>query len=86
MTKTKKAIEKIKQNPQKVRFEKLKKILIEAGFSERQPRGGSSHFIFYHHALDRIVVLVKGSKVLPEYQVKDALRALALLEMQHGKK
>ena len=39
----------------------------------------------YHELLDRIVTLTKGTKLLPEYQVKDALRAMQRLEGKHEK-
>jgi hypothetical protein len=35
--------------------------------------------------LDRIVTLTKGTKRLPEYQVKDALRAMQRLEGNYEK-
>lgn len=35
--------------------------------------------IFYHIALEQIVVLTMTRGVLPEYQVKDALKALSTL-------
>jgi hypothetical protein len=45
-----------------------------------------SHNIYYHEFLDRIITLTKGNKRLPEYQVKDALRALQILENKYEKK
>ena len=86
MTKKKKILESIKNNPKDVPFAKLKKIMKDAGFEERQPKGGSSHYIYYNQMLDRIVVLTKGTKRLPEYQVKDALRALQALEVAYEKR
>ena len=35
--------------------------------------------------LDRIVTLTKGAKLLPEYQVKDASRAIQRLEGKYEK-
>ena len=61
-------------------------MLKEAGFRERQPKSGSSHYVYYHESLDRIVTLAKGGKRLPEYQVKDTLRALQRLENEYEKK
>ncbi|AGL00421.1 type II toxin-antitoxin system HicA family toxin [Desulfoscipio gibsoniae] len=46
MTKLEKLLEKIKNNPRHVRFEELDKILIREGFKRRQPRKGSSHYIY----------------------------------------
>jgi predicted RNA binding protein YcfA (HicA-like mRNA interferase family) len=83
--KKEKIINRIKNNPKAVRFEELKKVLTEAGFSERPPKGGSSHYVYYHVDLDRIVVLTRQPNTLPEYQVKDALRAVELLERSYDK-
>ncbi len=85
MTKKDKELKRIKNNPKDVQFANLRKVLGDAGFKERQPKGGSSHYIYYHKSLDRIVTLTKGSKRLPEYQVKDALRALQRLEVSYEK-
>ena len=85
MTKKRKQLKRIKNNPKDVQFAELQKVLRDAEFRERQPKGGSSHYIYYHVSLDRIVTLTKGAKNLPEYQVKDALRALQRLEDQHEK-
>ena len=46
MSKFEKLLQKIKNNPKAVRFEELDKILIRAGFSRRQPKKGSSHYIY----------------------------------------
>jgi len=80
LTKKEKLLERIRNNPKDVKFVEVQKLLKAAGFNERQPKGGSSHYIYYHELLDRIVVLTKATKQLPEYQVKDALRALQRLE------
>lgn len=85
MTKKAKLLERVRNSPKDTRFSEIQKLLKEAGFEERQPKGGSSHYIYYHELLNRIVTLTKGTKRLPEYQVKDALRALLRLEGRHGK-
>ena len=46
MSKLKKLLVKIKNNPRQVRFEELDKILLHYGFSKRQPGGGSSHYTY----------------------------------------
>ena len=86
MTRKDNILERIRNNPKDVQFNKLQKILKSTGFIERQPKGGSSHYIYYHESLDRIVTLTKGAKRLPEYQVKDALRALKRLEVEYEKR
>lgn len=86
MTKKAKLLERLRNNPKDAEFSEVQKALKNAGFHERQPKGGSSHFVYYHESLDRIVVLTKGTKRLPEYQVKDALRSLKVLEGAHEKR
>lgn len=41
-----KLYERIKNNPKTVRFEEIQKLLRRAGFKERQPRSGSSHYTY----------------------------------------
>lgn len=43
MSKRQKLISKIKNNPGDARFQDLRKLLLDAGFEESQPRNGSSH-------------------------------------------
>ena len=85
MTKNSKLLERIRNNPKNAKFSEVRKLLKNAGCRERQPKGGSSHYIYYHESLDRIVTLTKGAKQLPEYQVKDALRVLQRLEGEYEK-
>jgi len=79
MARKDKRIQKIHNTPRDVRFADLRQLLLDAGFGERQPKGGSSHVIFYHSDLDQIVVLTRERNALPEYQVKEALKALTML-------
>jgi len=81
MTKRAKLFARIRNNPKDVTFSEVQKLLMDVGFGERQPRGGSSHYVYYHPSLDGIVTLTKGTKTLPEYQVKDAIRAMKRLEI-----
>lgn len=85
MTKKAKLLKRVRNNPKDVRFAEAQSLLKDVGFDERQPKGGSSHYIYYHESLHRIVVLTTGTKRLPEYQVKDALRAMQVLEVEHEK-
>lgn len=85
MTKRLKLVEKVKNNPNDADFDEVRKMLLDAGLRERHPKSGSSHYVYYHDSLDRIVTLTKGAKRLPEYQVKDALRALQRLEVANEK-
>ena len=81
MTRWQKRLAKIKANPKQVRFNDLASVLRDAGFETRQSRRGTSHYVFYHDALDRVVVLVTHGKndILPHYQVRKALTALDIL-------
>ena len=81
MTRRQKRLAKIKANPRQVRFNDLVSVLQDAGFEMRQSRRGTSHYVFYHDALDRVVVLVTHGKndILPDYQVRKALVALDVL-------
>lgn len=36
----------IRNNPKNVRFEDVDRLLVWAGFECRQPKGGSSHFVY----------------------------------------
>ena len=84
MTRKDKLLQKIKNNPRSTSFGDVRQLLIDVGFAERQPKSGSSHHICYYTALELVVVLVKGHDPFPEYQVKDALRALYLLGGESG--
>jgi len=75
MGRLKKLLEKIKNNPKQVRFEELDKILEGSGFTKRQPRGGSSHFI-YVKGTARIVI----PYCQPHIKAFYVERALKLLE------
>ena len=86
MTKKEKVFKSIKGNPKGVKFAEVQTLLKDLGFRERQPKGGSSHYIYYHESLDRIVTLTRGRKTLPEYQVKDVLRAIQRLETRNGER
>jgi len=79
MTRKDKLYQKVRNNPRDASFADVRQLLLDADFDERQPKSGSSHVIFFHTALDQIVVLTKGRGALPEYQVKDALKALIAL-------
>ena len=83
MTKKSKLFERLRNSPKDAKFSEVRKLLKNAEFNERQPKGGSSHYIYYHESLDRIVTLTKGRKRLSEYQVKDALRAIQILENEY---
>lgn len=47
MTKRTKRAKKLASNPKNIRFEVLDTILLNHGFTRRQPSGGSSHYVYY---------------------------------------
>jgi len=47
VTKRKKRVKKLSSSPKNIRFEVLDAILDDHGFTCRQPRGGSSHYVYY---------------------------------------
>jgi len=74
VTKRQKRLQKIRNNPQSVRFEELHQLLIEYGFQPRQPRGGSSHFIYVRGGLRLTIPLNRPH--LKEVYVKRVIRLL----------
>ncbi len=85
MTKKEKLLQRVKNNPKDTKFSEVQQLLKDAEFRENSQRAEAAITIYYHESLDRIVTLTKGTKRLPEYQVKDALRALQILEGEYEK-
>ena len=73
MSKKDKLLLKLRNNPTNVKFETLRTILLSYGFSERQPRGGSSH---YTYTLDEFIITVPKKKPLKAIYVKNVLRII----------
>ena len=46
MTKREKRVRKIFNNPKTISFKELDKVLKDFGFEVRQPRSGSSHYVY----------------------------------------
>ena len=59
MSRREKLLEKLKSNPQKIRFEEVDKVLLSTGFTKRQPRRGSSHFTY---TLNDIMITIPYKK------------------------
>jgi hypothetical protein len=81
MTKKDKRLHRIFQSPKNVRFSDLDVILVEYGYERRQSGKGSSHYVYSHPEVDMLIVLVSHGKndILPEYQVKKAIKSLKIL-------
>lgn len=82
LSKLEKLYQKVKNNPKQVRFDELRTLLLRAGFKERQPRRGSSHYTYTKSG--KLVTVPRDNPVKPEY-VKEAIRALEG-ELDHGGK
>lgn len=74
MSKLTKLYEKVKNNPKQVRFDELDKLLIYYGFQRKQPRSGSSHYIYTYGSV-RVTVPFKQPHIKSVY-VKLAIDAL----------
>ena len=74
MSKKHKLLEKIKNCPQKIRFEELDKLLLTLGFDKRQPHGGSSHYTYTFKEMT-ITIPYKRPYVKIKY-VKDVIEIM----------
>lgn len=78
MTKRQKRLERIRDNPKNVRFEDLDQLLFDYGFTRRQPRGGSSHYIY---ARDKLRLTIPMNRpYLKEVYVRNVLKLLDEIE------
>ncbi|OAT80352.1 type II toxin-antitoxin system HicA family toxin [Desulfotomaculum copahuensis] len=74
MGKLEKLLQKIINNPNHVKFEELDKILTRSGFKRRQPRKGSSHYVYKKG--DRILTVPFHEPHIKAHYVKEAILAL----------
>lgn len=72
MTKISKIYNQIANNPKNVKFETLDRFLVQHGFNCRQPSGGSSHYIYYHHKLPDVLTIPYARPIKAIY-VKQAI-------------
>ncbi len=81
MSKKEKRLQRILQNPKDVRFSELDAVLTEYGYERRQSDKGGSHYVYSHPEVNMLVTLVSHGQddILPEYQVKKAIKSLKLL-------
>ncbi|GAX88623.1 type II toxin-antitoxin system HicA family toxin [Effusibacillus lacus] len=75
MSKLEKLWQKIKNNPKQVRFEELDKLLVKAGFERRQPRRGSSHYVYRKAGSKPVTVPYRQPHILSVY-VEEAIKVL----------
>lgn len=74
-----KIVEKILQNSANITFEDLNRLLEGLGFACRQPKGGSSHYIFRKPGLPFHFSIPKAKPVNKAY-VKEVAKKLNLEE------
>ncbi len=79
MSALKKRIRKIIRNPHDVSFEDLQNVLLSIGCEMRQPKGGSSHYIFKRKE-DGVTLSVPKKKPVKENYVKKAIGLFRLEE------
>jgi hypothetical protein len=74
MTHKEKLLERLRNNRKNVRFEELDMLLTDYGFAVRQPRGGSSHFIYRRGK--RIITIACHEPFVHPKAVKEVLEAI----------
>lgn len=79
MTKLDKLFAEIVNNPKDVKFEDLDKVLKYYGFERRNPKGGSSHYTYFHSSLPDILTIPKNRPIKAVY-VKKAISAIQRLD------
>lgn len=76
----KKLYQKIKNNPKDVSFKDIDKLLITiGGFTRRNPKGGSSHYTYFHPDLKEIITIPKDKPVKTIY-IKNALKLFDIVK------
>lgn len=77
MSKRDKWLQAIRHNPKNVKFETIQGILLNYGFIETTPGGGSSHYT-YHKGIYRITI--PKDKPVNQIYIKQAIRIIDKLE------
>jgi hypothetical protein len=75
MSKLQKLFDRIKHNPNSVRFEELERPLLAYGFTIRQPGSGSSHDTFYKKGCP-VILTVPNHRPVNEIYIKKAIQAI----------
>ena len=77
MSRRDKRLQELRNNPNNIRFEIIRAILVDHGFIETAPGGGSSHYT-YHNGIYRITV-PKNNPVNKTY-VRQVIKIIDALE------
>ena len=75
MTQREKLLERLRSNPKNVRFEEVDALLASYGFVVRQPRGGSSHYVYRRDR--RIIIIARHKPFIHSKAVKEVLDAIS---------
>lgn len=78
LVKIEKLFQQIINNQKSVSFEIIDRILLYSGFSRRQPKGGSSHYTYYHPETTEILT-IPYSKPVKVIYIKKALAVIEKL-------
>jgi predicted RNA binding protein YcfA (HicA-like mRNA interferase family) len=80
MSHYKKLYDKIINNPKDVSFEEIDKLLTKVGgFTRRNPKSGSSHYIYHHPDLTEQISIPKDRPVKVIY-IKKALKLFEIVK------
>ncbi|MCL1866830.1 MAG: hypothetical protein FWF82_05420 [Oscillospiraceae bacterium] len=79
MSKKDKQLQNIRNNPKNVRFEDLQGVMLNLGFIETVPSGGSSHYT-YHKGI--YTITIPKNKPLNKIYVKRAVKIIDELMKQ----
>jgi len=71
LSKKEKEFEKIKNNPKNIKFTTIDKLLRQYGFTVRQPKGGSSHYIYKK---DKLTLTIPKHSPVREVYIKKAVQ------------
>ena len=77
MSKRDKQLQAMRNNPKNVRFETIQSVLLNHGFSETTPGGGSSHYTF---SKDVYRITVVKNRPVNSIYIKQAIRIIDSLE------
>ncbi len=74
MSKREKLIEKLRNNPNNMKFETIQELLLYFDFEQRQPSGGSSHYSFIYN--NTVIITIPKHKPVKKVYIKRVLEVL----------
>lgn len=82
MSKREKLIQKLKSNPNNVRFETIQELLLYFGFKQYQPSSGSSHYTFVYNTTIITIPKHKPLKSIYGKRVLEILEDIGLINKE----